>query len=109
MDWKRSIFKRCGWKRCIRGLVLPLCVLFGLAGPAVSSGVEGARAPVVNINTADVATLSAMLQGVGESKARAIIQYREQHGPFASVDQLIQVNGIGPALLEVNRSRVAVE
>ena len=38
----------------------------------------------VNINTADVETLSSELSGVGQSKAEAIVSYREQHGPYKS-------------------------
>lgn len=97
------------WKRLVRGILLPLCVLFGLSGPLLASGSADVRPPVVNINTADATTLAAMLRGVGDARAREIIRHREQHGPFESVDQLIQVNGIGPALLEENRSRVATE
>ena len=53
----------------------------------------------VNINTADAATLSASLKGVGVSKAKAIIAYRENYGPFKSVDELT-VRGIGESLLK---------
>ena len=49
------------------------------------------------------------LNGVGEAKARAILEYRAAHGPFVSVDQLLEVKGVGPALLEKNRSRIVIE
>lgn len=48
----------------------------------------------VNINTADVATLCS-LQGVGVSTAESIIEYRNTHGEFESIEQIIQVDGIG--------------
>lgn len=67
-----------------------------------------AEQPAVNINTADVATL-ASLSGVGESKARAIIDYREANGPFASVEALANVKGIGVRTVEKNADRIAVK
>lgn len=62
----------------------------------------------VNINTADAATLAARLNGVGESKAEAIVAYREEHGAFKSVDQLAQVKGIGQKTVERNRDMLSV-
>ncbi|HEP9906493.1 TPA: ComEA family DNA-binding protein [Pseudomonas aeruginosa] len=63
----------------------------------------------VNINTVDEAALIRGLNGVGEAKARAILEYRAAHGPFVSVDQLLEVKGVGPALLEKNRARIVIE
>lgn len=62
----------------------------------------------VNINSADVETL-AQLDGIGPKKAQAIVEWREQHGDFASVNQLVEVKGIGEATIEANRERVALE
>ncbi|MFC6298393.1 competence protein ComEA [Pseudomonas sp. CCM 7893] len=62
----------------------------------------------VNLNTADVETLKRDLSGVGAAKAMAIVNYRDNHGPFASVDELLQVNGIGKSLLEKNRNKLSV-
>ena len=67
----------------------------------------GTTGAVVNVNTADEPTLET-LNGVGPVLAAAIIQYRTEHGPFASVDQLDEVSGIGPATLEDLRSQVTV-
>lgn len=53
----------------------------------------------VNINTADQAELEA-LQGIGPAKAKAIIDYREQNGPFTSVESLVAVDGIGPGTMK---------
>ncbi len=58
--------------------------------------------PVVNINTANVDTL-VLLKGVGESKAEAIVAWREKHGSFESVEQIVDVRGIGSAILDKNR------
>jgi len=62
----------------------------------------------VNINTATLEELQT-LPRIGESTARAIIAYREQNGPFTSVDDLDQVRGIGSATLEGLRDLVTVE
>jgi len=70
-------------------------------------GTTGGTGALVNINTADEATLET-LNGVGPVLAAAIIQYRTEHGPFASVDQLDEVSGIGPATLEDLRTQVTV-
>jgi competence protein ComEA len=52
----------------------------------------------VNLNTASREQLQT-LKGIGPSKAQAIIDYREQHGPFRSVDELVKVRGIGEKTL----------
>ena len=53
----------------------------------------------INVNTADVYDLQR-LPGIGEKRAQDVIAYREEHGPFHSVDELVNVPGIGPAILE---------
>ncbi|MGK0498817.1 MAG: competence protein ComEA [Oceanicoccus sp.] len=63
----------------------------------------------VNINTADAATLSDQLKGVGHSKAEAIVAYRESYGPFKSIDELTAVKGIGESLMDKNRERIVLE
>ena len=62
----------------------------------------------VNINTADAETISAELKGVGLTKAKAIVEYREKHGPFRSADDLSLVKGIGERTVEINRSDIVV-
>ncbi len=63
----------------------------------------------ININTADKETLIIMLNGVGESRAEAIISYRKEHGGFKSVEELTEIRGIGPRLVENNRDILSVE
>jgi len=63
--------------------------------------------PVVNINTASAAELGE-LKGIGDAKAKEILEYREKNGPFKSVDDLRQVHGIGNKLLESLRPHVTV-
>lgn len=62
----------------------------------------------VNLNTADALQLQQVLVGVGAVKAQAIVDHRNAHGPFASVDELIEVKGIGAATLEKNRERITL-
>ena len=64
--------------------------------------------PKLNLNDADAATLQKELSGVGEAKAKAIVAYRETNGPFASVDELLEVKGIGKAILDRNREKLEV-
>ena len=73
-----------------------------LSGTALAAGER------VNINTADAATLDRVLDGVGPSKAEAIIAYRKANGAFRSADQLASVKGIGLATVERNRDRILV-
>lgn len=68
------------------------------AGSPSGGGSEQASA-IVNINEADQAGLES-LPGVGPATAKAILDYRTQHGKFHSVDDLLNVRGIGPAKLE---------
>ena len=63
---------------------------------------------MVNLNTADEATLERELIGVGAVKAKAIIEYRAANGPFSSVDELLEVKGIVAATLDKNRARLSI-
>ena len=71
------------------------CVLVSL----LVLGGDVLAAPV-NINSADAHTIAAALAGIGEKKAEAIVQYRQAHGPYKSVDELVNVSGIGGKLLD---------
>ena len=61
----------------------------------------------ININTADIYDLQR-LPGIGEKRAGDIIAWREEHGPFQTVDGLTDISGIGPAILEGLREYAAV-
>jgi len=67
----------------------------------------GVFAAQININTASAEQLTA-LQGIGEAKAAAIVEHREAHGSFRSIDQLVDVKGIGLKLVEKNRDVMTV-
>lgn len=63
---------------------------------------------LVNINTADLQRLMT-LPGIGESKARDIIAYREKHGAFTGIEELMEVSGIKESLFEKVKERIVVE
>lgn len=66
-----------------------------------------AHAALININTADQAALET-LTGIGPSKAAAIIVYRNQNGPFAKIEDIQNVSGIGPTTFENIRLFITV-
>jgi len=70
-------------------------------------GTVGSSGGLININSASATELET-LSGIGEVLAATIVEYREQNGPFASVDDLMDVSGIGPATLEEIRDQVTV-
>lgn len=78
--------------------VLGLLLALGLNPPL--------RAVPVDINTADAATLVSSLEGIGRSKAEAIVAWRKAHGPFRTLDDLRQIKGIGPSILERNHDAI---
>ncbi|WP_276356316.1 ComEA family DNA-binding protein [Cohnella caldifontis] len=75
--------------------------------PPSSSSEPASAAALLDLNTATEAELDG-LPGVGPSKARAILEYRNAHGGFRSVDELLQVKGIGAKMLERIRPLVRV-
>jgi len=77
----------------------------GVAPPPVSGGAVAGG--LINVNTATATELEE-LPGVGEVIAQAIVDYRTENGPFTSVDQLLDVSGIGDATLENIRDLVTV-
>ncbi len=79
---------------------LALIVLFAL--PAISFANE-----LVNINTADKEMLM-QINGVGEKRAEAIIEYRKANGKFKSVQELTEIKGIGQSLLDKNKDVLTI-
>jgi len=62
----------------------------------------------VDINTADAETISTELNGIGLTKAKAIVEYREKYGPFKNAEDLSLVKGIGDRTVEMNRTNILV-
>ncbi|MBE3557422.1 MAG: helix-hairpin-helix domain-containing protein [Firmicutes bacterium] len=71
---------------------------------AAEKPAQGAK---VNVNTADASALEA-LSGIGPAKAAAIVAYRQEHGPFRNVDDLLDVSGIGPKVLDQIRDAIVL-
>jgi len=89
---------------------LLIAILLMIGGPVLAADKPAPIAPMsVNINTADAQTLAVALDGVGAARAKAIVEYREEHGPFRSVDDLAQVKGIGERVVAANRARLKVK
>jgi len=84
------------------GVNLPIA-----GGSSGAGGGATSAAGIVDINSATLSDLDA-LPGVGPSTAQAIIDYRVANGPYASVDDLLNVRGIGPSKLAAMRARVRV-
>ncbi len=70
--------------------------------------VSALAAGKVDINHDSAAALAAGLNGIGPAKAEAIVAHREKNGPFKSVDQLVEVRGIGLATVEKNRDVIVL-
>jgi competence protein ComEA len=86
-------------------------ILVPKAGPVVGGvpgeAVPGSSAGLININTASETELET-LSGIGEVLAATIVEYRTENGPFASVEDLMDVSGIGPATLDEIRDQVTI-
>lgn len=80
---------------------LTLLILMFASGFAVAG--------VIDVNTADAKSLAKTLDGIGLNKAKAIVAYRDQHGKFSSLDQLLQVKGVGKKTLDRNRDKITLE
>ncbi|MEX0619779.1 MAG: ComEA family DNA-binding protein [Pseudohongiellaceae bacterium] len=98
-------------------LKIMLSALFLCMAPvALAPLVTAAEPPVqptssdthVDINSADAEEIAAVLDGVGLTRAREIVMFREMNGMFMSVDDLEEVNGIGPATIERNRQKILI-
>jgi competence protein ComEA len=91
-----SVSTAVALRRSVQALICSLMPLLAWAGP-------------IDINTADAATIARELQGIGLSKAQAIVAYREKNGSFKSADELRKVKGIGAKTLERNRANLRFE
>jgi competence ComEA-like helix-hairpin-helix protein len=58
----------------------------------------------INLNTADTYTLANLIDGIGSKRAASIVAYRNEHGPFKSIDDLANVKGISTQFIEKNRA-----
>lgn len=105
------------WALTLTLAPVPLWAAEGVAGgdkpPAVATQAAAkAQAAAtsesaVNVNTASAEQLAEGLIGVGPAKAQAIVAYREANGPFKDKAQLLDVKGIGDAILKQNEAKIA--
>ena len=77
------------------------------AGPASVGPAASAPPSIVHLNSADAEQLDA-LDGIGPALAQRIVDYRDAHGGFGSIDELDEVSGIGPVRLDALRPRLAL-
>ena len=87
-------------------ILVPARVSAPAGGGAVGGGTPSAPAGPVHLNSATLADLDA-LPGVGPVTAQKILDYRQQHGAFGSVDELDAISGIGPKRMDQLRDLVA--
>ena len=83
-------------RRAVQVLIASCIPVLAWAGP-------------VDINKADAKTIAKELNGIGLSRAQAIVSYREKNGAFKSIDELRKVKGIGAKTLEQNRVNIKVD
>ena len=91
-----------------------IIIAFGFAGTATAAEKTNTNASSesvqmiekVDLNKADAETLANSLHRVGLKKAEAIVAWRKANGKFTSVEQLIEVKGIGEAIVAANRDRI---
>lgn len=86
-----------------RRLAIPAVLLACLlAGRPAGAG------DLIDINSATAQEFAAAMTGVGLKKGMAIVAYREEHGPFATIEDLAKVRGIGGVTVDTNRHRLSV-
>lgn len=83
-------------------------LVFGLMIMFVCSSAQAVDLEKININSATADELTR-LQGIGEIKAREIVDFREGQGLFETPEDIMKVPGIGPKTFEKNRERIVVE
>ena len=102
------------FKRMVHGVVLTTAIFggFAFAEPVPQQPTSTIEAPQtstrISLNSANAETLAEHLTGVGLAKAEAIVAWREANGRFESVEQLLEVKGIGEATLQKNLTRLTL-
>lgn len=102
--------------KAVKGLILAFVMCLGMPAWAVEAEpVESAATEQVaevsgkiNLNTADASQLQ-VIKGIGPKTAEAIISFRDDQGPFSSVDQLLAIKGIGEKKLAKMRDQLTVQ
>lgn len=69
---------------------------------------SAAFAGKININNASAEQIASAMTGIGDSKAKAIVDYRKSHGKFKSIQDLENVDGIGSKTVEKNKDKITL-
>jgi len=75
---------------------------------ALSLSSFSAFAETININKANADALQHYLVGVGESRAKGIVEYRKDHKKFNAIEEIMKVKGIGKAIFKKNKSLLSI-
>ena len=89
--------------KLFHSLLLTTILLFSTSAMSAQ-----AQAEKVNINTANAEQIAAALNGVGDNKAKAIVEYRTSHGKFKSIESLENVDGIGEKTVTSNKDKISL-
>ena len=89
--------------RPLRRLAIPAVLLACLLASPPATAAE-----TIDINTATAEEFAAAMTGVGLKKGQAIVAYRDENGPFAAIEELARVRGIGRVTVDSNRHRLSV-
>ncbi len=92
--------------RTVLAVCLMACTPMLFAAQAEESATQ--QQTQLDINKADATAIAAALEGVGMVKAQEIVAYREMFGDFTSLEELLEVKGIGAATVERNRQRIII-
>ena len=89
--------------KLFHSLLLTTILLFSTSAMSAQ-----AQAEKVNINTANAEQIASALNGVGDNKAKAIVEYRSSHGKFKSIESLENVDGIGEKTVASNKDKISL-
>lgn len=106
---ERVVHGYLSFRTVLSAVLLSIALGLGVSPVQADDAAQKTVASTVNINSADAEALASVLNGVGHSRAEDIVRYRDQYGPFGSVDDLVEVKGIGKSTLDKNRARITLE
>lgn len=106
---RRDVAPSNSFRSLLGGAALAIMLSLAMVGAYAQDGPPASGAVTVNINSADASTLAKALSGVGDRRAEDIVRYREEFGPFTTVEQLAEVKGIGKSTLEKNRAVITLD
>lgn len=89
--------------KLFHSLLLTTILLFSSSAMSAQT-----QAEKVNINTANAEQIASALNGVGDNKAKAIVEYRSSHGKFKSIESLENVDGIGEKTVASNKDKISL-